>query len=88
MIVLSPYDLWASPLEGAHRAATDPSNLVNEVKGKSVRLGEGTCGQRKDGFIQSRPKRKKKKSLRQQSEACMCYFLNFKQATMYKQYSS
>lgn len=80
MIVLSPCGLWASPRGGALAAAADPSSLVNQVIRKSVRLGEGICGQKRYGLICSRLKETSKTA---QTEALMSYFLNFKQVTRY-----
>lgn len=56
VVVLYPCGLWASPLGGPWPAAADPSSLVNHIIKTSVRLGEGTCGQKRDGLICSRLK--------------------------------
>lgn len=45
--MLSASGLWASLLKAPHPAAADPSNLMKEVMGISVRREEGTSGQRK-----------------------------------------
>lgn len=83
--MLSLSGRWASPLKGPHPAAADPSNLMKEVMGISVRPEEGTSGQRKGVFTYSRLKETYKAAL---IEACMYYFLNFKEATGYKLCSS
>lgn len=62
--------LWASPLKGPHPAATDPSNLMKEVMGISVRLEEGNSGQRKGVLTYIRLKETSKAAL---TEACIIF---------------